>query len=45
MEAAGFKLVGEDAARRRTTDDDTKSVFDKSVQGHTDQFMLEFVKP
>ena len=45
VEAAGFKLVGQDDALHRTTDDHTKSVFDKSVQGHTDQFMLKFVKP
>ena len=45
VEAAGFKLAGEDDALHRTTDDHTKSVFDKSVQGHTDQFMLKFVKP
>ncbi len=45
VQAAGFKLVGQDDALHRTTDDHTKSVFDKSVQGHTDQFMLKFVKP
>ena len=45
VEAAGFKLAAEGDALHRTTDDHTKSVFDKSVQGHTDQFMLKFVKP
>jgi len=45
VEAAGFKLAAQGDALRRTTDDHTKSVFDKSVQGHTDQFMLKFVKP
>jgi len=45
VEAAGFKLAAEGDALHRTTDDHTKSVFDKSVQGHTDQFMLRFVKP
>ena len=45
VEAAGFKLAGEDDALHRATDDHTNSVFDKSVQGHTDQFMLKFVKP
>jgi predicted methyltransferase len=45
VEAAGFKLAAEGNALHRTTDDHTKSVFDKSVQGHTDQFMLKFVKP
>lgn len=45
VEAAGFKLAAQGNALHRTTDDHTKSVFDKSVQGHTDQFMLKFVKP
>lgn len=45
VEAAGFKLVAEGNALHRTTDDHTKSVFDKSIRGHTDQFMLRFVKP
>jgi predicted methyltransferase len=45
VEAAGFKLAGEGNALHRTADDHTKSVFDKSIQGHTDQFMLKFVKP
>lgn len=45
VEAAGFKLAAEGNALHRTADDHTKSVFDKSVQGHTDQFMLRFVKP
>lgn len=45
VEAAGFKLVGQGAALHRTADDHTKSIFDKSIQGHTDQYMLRFVKP
>jgi predicted methyltransferase len=45
VEAAGFKLVAQGNALKRTTDDHTKSVFDKSIRGHTDQFMLRFVKP
>jgi predicted methyltransferase len=45
VEAAGFKLAGEGDALHRTADDHTKSIFDKSIQGHTDQFMLRFVKP
>jgi predicted methyltransferase len=45
VEAAGFKLVAEGDALHRTADDHTKSIFDKSVQGHTDQYMLKFVKP
>ena len=45
VEAAGFKLAGEGNALHRTGDDHTKSIFDKSIQGHTDQYMLKFVKP
>lgn len=45
VEAAGFKLVAEGNALHRTADDHTKSIFDKSIRGHTDQFMLRFVKP
>ena len=45
VEAAGFRLAAQGNALHRTTDDHTKSVFDKSVQGRTDQFMLRFVKP
>ncbi|MGN6147028.1 MAG: class I SAM-dependent methyltransferase [Rhizomicrobium sp.] len=45
VEAAGFKLAGEGNALHRTGDDHTKSIFDKSIQGHTDQYMLKFTKP
>lgn len=45
VEAAGFKLAAEGEALHRTADDHTKSIFDKSIQGHTDQYMLRFVKP
>lgn len=45
VEAAGFRLAGEGNALHRTADDHTKNVFDKSIQGHTDQYMLKFVKP
>lgn len=45
VEAAGFKLVADGNALHRTADDHTRSVFDKSIRGHTDQFMLKFVKP
>jgi len=45
VEAAGFKLAGEGDALHRTGDDHTKSIFDKSIQGHTDQYMLKFTKP
>lgn len=45
VEAAGFKLAGEGDALHHAGDDHTKSIFDKSIQGHTDQYMLKFVKP
>ena len=43
--SAGFKLVAEGKFLRRPADDHTKSIFDKSIQGHTDQYALKFVKP
>jgi len=45
VEAAGFKLVAEGDALHRAGDDHTKSIFDKAIQGHTDQYMLKFEKP
>jgi predicted methyltransferase len=42
--AAGFKLAGEGKFLRRSGDDHTLSIFDKKVQGHTDQYALRFVK-
>jgi predicted methyltransferase len=43
--AAGFKLVAEGSFLRRSTDDHTLPIFDKKVQGHTDQYALRFMKP
>jgi predicted methyltransferase len=43
--SAGFKLVAEGDFLHRPADDHTKSIFDKSIQGHTDQYALKFVKP
>ena len=45
VEAAGFKLVGESNILRNKADPRTAKVFDTSIQGHTDQFILKFVKP
>jgi predicted methyltransferase len=45
VEAAGFKLAAEGDALHRPADDHTKTIFDKAIQGHTDQYMLKFVKP
>lgn len=43
--SAGFKLAAEGNFLRRPADNIDKSIFDKSVQGHTDQYALKFVKP
>ena len=43
--AAGFKLDGESSVLANKADDHTKSVFDPSVRGHTDQFLFRFKKP
>jgi predicted methyltransferase len=43
--AAGFKLVGEGKFLRQAGDDHTHAIFDKEIQGHTDQYALKFVKP
>ncbi len=43
--AAGFKLVAEGNFLRRPGDDHTLPIFDKTIQGHTDQYALKFVKP
>jgi predicted methyltransferase len=43
--AAGFKLDGESTIFANAADDHTKNVFDPSVRGKTDQFLLRFRKP
>ncbi|MGH8181956.1 MAG: class I SAM-dependent methyltransferase [Steroidobacteraceae bacterium] len=45
VEAAGFQLVGESDVLRNPADDHTKSIFDPSIRGRTDQFVLRFRKP
>ena len=45
VEAAGFKLVGESDALHNPADDHSKAIFDPSIRGHTDQFILKFRKP
>ncbi len=45
VEAAGFQLVGESNALRNPQDGHDKLVFDPSIRGHTDQFVLKFRKP
>jgi predicted methyltransferase len=43
--SAGFKLASEGRFLRRSGDDHTLPIFDKAIQGHTDQYALKFVKP
>ncbi|HEX4158300.1 MAG TPA: class I SAM-dependent methyltransferase [Rhizomicrobium sp.] len=45
VEAAGFKLVAESNILRNPADPHTAKVFDPSIRGHTDQFILKFRKP
>ncbi len=43
--AAGFVFDGESSALRNPADPHTIKVFDKSIRGHTDQFIYRFRKP
>jgi predicted methyltransferase len=43
--AAGFELVGESRLLANPADPRTKGVFDDSIRGKTDQFILKFRKP
>jgi predicted methyltransferase len=43
--AAGFKLDAESSILENKADDHTKTVFDPSLRGHTDQFLFRFKKP
>jgi len=45
VEAAGFKFEGESPILRNPADDRSKAIFDKAIQGHTDQFLLKLRKP
>lgn len=45
VEAAGFVFAGQSQALRNPADPHTIKVFDKSIRGHTDQFMYRFRKP
>ena len=45
IEAAGFVLEGESDLLRNPADPRTALVFDPSIRGHTDQFVLRFRKP
>lgn len=43
--AAGFKLVAESDVLHNAEDRDTLSIYDKSIRGRTDRFILKFQKP
>ncbi|MBU6298069.1 MAG: class I SAM-dependent methyltransferase [Alphaproteobacteria bacterium] len=45
VEAAGFKLIAESNVLRNPKDPRTIKIFDPSIRGHTDQFILKFRKP
>jgi predicted methyltransferase len=45
VEGAGFVFDGESDALRNPADPHDIKVFDKSIRGHTDQFMYRFRKP
>jgi len=45
VEGAGFRLVGESDALRNPHDTHQLNVFKPEIRGHTDQFLLKFVKP
>lgn len=45
LEAAGFVLEAQSDILRNPADPRTASVFDASIQGRTDQFVLKFRKP
>lgn len=45
VEAAGFRFAGETDVIRNPKDDHTLKVFDPAIRGHTDQFVMRFVKP
>ena len=45
IEAAGFKFDSESKILANPADDHSKGVFDPSIRGKTDQFVLKFRKP
>ncbi len=45
LEAAGFVFDGESNVLRNPADPHSATVFDKSIRGHTDQFIYRFRKP
>src|SRR5512143_684866 len=45
VQAAGFKLAGEADFLRNPADDHSAKIFDPSISGKTDRFVLRFEKP
>lgn len=45
VEAAGFRFVGSSNVLANPRDPRTTDPFDKTIQGHTDQFIFKFRKP
>ena len=45
VEAAGFQLAERSDLLRHAADDHTQRVVEAGIRGHTDQFVLRFVKP
>jgi predicted methyltransferase len=45
VESAGFKFVGESDVLHNANDPHTAKVFDPTIRGKTDQFILKFRKP
>jgi len=45
LAAAGFKFAGQSKLLANPADPRTADVFDKSIRGKTDQFVLKFRKP
>lgn len=45
VEAAGFKFVSQSDALKNPMDDHAKPIFDASIRGHADQYVLKFSKP
>jgi predicted methyltransferase len=45
VEAVGFKFDSESSVLANPADPRTAKVFDQSIRGHTDQFILKFRKP
>jgi predicted methyltransferase len=45
LTAAGFTFAGESDLLKNPADPHTAKVFDKSIRGHTDQFIFKFQRP